>query len=100
MKHLYQNSETIYCAESLEQCTALFAADMDDEIDDPFEQIPDDKPLEIGSDEPTGEPGETERTHKLKPGVHGTAPTFWYVTKTAGQWAEEYEPGHFSGGDY
>jgi|SRR5882672_1117127 len=103
MKHLYQNSETIYCAESLEQCSALFEADMDEspgDINDPFEQIPDDRPLEIGSDEPTGEPGEVERTHKLKPGSYGEPSTFWYVTKTAGQWAEEYEPGHFSGGDY
>ncbi len=104
-RHLYQNSEVIYCAESLDQCWALFESDTgmtrsEDEEHDPFVQIPDDKPLEVGSEDPTGEPGEVERTHQLKPGTHGTAPTFWYVTKTATEWAAGFAPGHFSGGDY
>lgn len=93
MKHLYENSETIYCAESLDQCWELFEKDMDmtraeEEPLDPFEQIPDERELRIGSDEPSGEPGE-ERDEK-----NG----LWFVTKAAAEWAAESDPGHFSGG--
>ncbi len=96
MKHLYQNSEVIYCAESLDECDRLFTEDIGEspqEIGDVFEQIDDGKPLEVGADEPSGDPREIERL-----GKHGGS--FWFVTQLARQWAEESEPGHFSGGDY
>lgn len=93
-RHLYGNSEVIYCAESLDQCWELFEKDMElaraeEEKHDPFEQISDDQELRVASDEPSGEPGETRETNGL-----------WYVTKTAGEWAAEFGPGHFSGGGY
>lgn len=89
-RHLYQNSEVIYSAESIEEADRLFAEDMGEtpqEMNDPFELIPDEQPLEVGSDEPNGAPGEVERKG------------YWFETKTAGAWAEEFGPGHFSGGD-
>jgi len=90
MRHLYQNSEVIYCAESLEQADALFTRDMGQtpqDLEDEFEQIPDDKPLDVGSDESNGAPGEVERKG------------YWFETKLAGEWAAGFEPGHFSGGE-
>ncbi len=69
-KHLYQNSEVIYCAESLNQCWELFEADMgmtraEEEPHDPFEKIPDDKALEVGSEDPSGQPGEVKASRLL-----------------------------------
>ena len=96
MRHLYQNSTVIYSAESLDECNKLFTEDMGEspeEMGDLFEQIPDDKPMGIISDEPTDEPGEVERT-----GKHGGR--FWFMTKLAREWAEGFGSGHFSGGDY
>jgi hypothetical protein len=89
-RHLYQNSEVIYSAESIEEADKLFTADMGEtpqELDDEFELIPDGQPLEVGSDESNGALGEVERNG------------YWFETKTAGAWAEEFGPGHFSGGD-
>lgn len=91
IRHLYQNSEVIYCAESIEQAHELFAEDMGEtakELNDPFEQIPDDKVIEVGSEEPSGEPGEVERKG------------YFFNENTAGEWAAGFRHGHFSGGDY
>ena len=98
-RHLYQNSETIYVAHSPEHATELFNKDMEDVIDDPFELIPDDQPLELGSDEPNGAPGEEAREMKNRAGQ--VVGTYYFETKLAKEWVEEWDGvGYFSGGDY
>ncbi len=103
VRHLYQNDNTIYCAESLTEATELFERDMGESVESlgesHFEQIPDDKELEIGADEPYEVPGEIERRMRLKNGSWGG--TYFYLTKKASEWAaDQSESGHFSGGDY
>jgi len=95
-RHLYQNSECIYCAESLDQCWELYEKDTGleraHEENDPFVQLLDDTPLEIACEDPTGDPGEIARP--LKAG----GKTIWYFnTRTAGEWAAGWAPGQFSG---
>lgn len=97
-KHLYQNSEVIYCAQSLDHCWELFEQDLGEdgkreteESHDPFEQIPDDRMQELGSDDSNGAPGEYTKDH---------LPGWWFERKTAGAWAAECNLGHVSGGDY
>lgn len=103
-KHLYKNSEVIYCAESLDRCWELFEEDTGherahDEEGDPFVQIPDEEDLEIGCDEPSGEPGEVARDYHARD-TKEVLGQIYYLTKTAGEWAKEYNgEGHFSGGD-
>lgn len=102
-RHLYQNSETIYVAYSPEHAAELFNADMGEDIvfadNDPFELIPDDEPLELGSDEPNGTPGEISRPAVNKKGE--VVGTYYYETKLAKEWVAEWDGvGHFSGGDY
>jgi hypothetical protein len=101
--HLYRNSESIYCAESLEAAAASFLADMEGDVEDlgeaPFEQIPDDEDLEIGCEDPHEVPGEIERRVRQKDGDWGVP--HYFLTKKAGVWAEGYAfTGCFSGGDY
>jgi len=99
--HLYQNSEVIYSAESLEECNRIFTEDMGEtpaEMGDEFEQIPDDQVLDVGSEDPSGD--EREEARPMKNGK-GVVVTIWYYNKkTAAAWAEEFGSGHFSGGDY
>ncbi len=103
--HLYRNAEVIYCASSLDHCWAMFTRDTgierggdDGEGFDPFELIPDDEELEIGSDDPSGDPSEELRTLKNKDGKEIGA--MFFEKKTAKVWASISGPGHFSGGDY
>jgi len=89
--HLFQNADVIYAARGLEHCWQLFVEDMgfdkEDEADErrtnPFEQIPDDKLLEVGSEDPTGAADEVDRNG------------YWFRTKRAVEWPEQ--AGHFSG---
>ena len=102
-RHLYQNSEVIYVAHSPEHAAELLLADMDGDTSytdhDPFELIPDDQPLELGSDESNGAPGEVAREHKNRDGE--VVATYYYETKLAREWVAEYDNvGHFSGGGY
>lgn len=101
-RHLYRDSETIYCAEDLDQCWKLFEEDTGEERAereewDPFVKIPDDEVLEICSDEQAGDAGEYQKVLKRR---DGSGLTLWCVKKLAGEWAAECAPGHFSGGDY
>jgi|SRR5882724_7454077 len=101
MKHLYRNSEVIYCATSLHECSKLFTDDMGEspeDMNDPFEQIPDDEVLDVGSEEPTGETGEEKREKKNSQGT--VVSVWWFTKKTAGAWADGFRSGHFSGGGY
>ncbi len=103
--HLYRNAEVIYCASSLDHCWSMFTRDTgierggeDGEEFDPFEQIPDDEELEIGSEDPSGDPTEELRTLRNKDGKDIGA--MFFEKKTARVWASISGPGHFSGGDY
>ncbi len=103
MKHLYQNSEVIYCAESLDQCWELFERDTgmtreEEGTSDPFEQIPDDKELDVGAEDPGHDPTEEARPMKNRKGQ--VVATWYFTKKLAWEWAAGFEPGHFSGGDY
>jgi len=100
--HLYQNSEVIYCAPSLDRCWELFTEDTglersEEEASDPFEQIPDDKEMEIGADESSGDPTEEARPMKNKNGE--VVATYYFEKNTAKVWASISREGHFSGGD-
>jgi len=102
-RHLYQNSQTIYCAESLEEATRLFEEDMGEDLESlgegPFVQIPDGKRLEIGSEDPYEVVGEVERRVRLKSGEWNGP--YYFLKKTAAEWAAaHFGSGHFSGGDY
>ena len=102
-RHLYRNSETIYCAENLRECWRLFTEDtgmtrMEEQEHDPFERIPDRELLDLASEEPYDEPGERHEARRQKNGAMG--PYYWRMEKTAGEWAAISSPGHFSGGDY
>lgn len=103
-RHLYQNSECIYCAESLDQCWELWEQDTGDtradaEADDPFEQLFDDGSLELGSEDAEGTPGEVARVVKNRAGQ--IVGTWYFETKLVREWAAEcVTVGHFSGGDF
>lgn len=102
-RHLYQNSEMIYVAHSPAHAAELFNADMGDDIvqgdNDPFELIPDDQPLELGSDESNGAPGEVAR--ELKNREDQVIGTYYFETKLAREWVAGWDGvGYFSGGDY
>ena len=102
--HLYQNSQVIYCATSLEECWEVFLQDMEFGAEEaasakqhgPFELIPDDDSMEMGSEDEYGEPGEIQRRVRHRDGKWGGF--YFFLTKTAGEWAAGCgESRHFSG---
>ncbi|HZI76609.1 MAG TPA: hypothetical protein VFD73_21810 [Gemmatimonadales bacterium] len=102
-RHLYQNSEVIYVAHSPEHAAELLLQDMDGDTSytdsDPFVLIPDEEPLELGSDESNGAAGEVARDAKNRDGQ--AVGTYYYETKLAREWVAEWNGvGHLSGGDY
>jgi len=104
-RHLYQNSDCIYCAESIDQCWDLWEQDTGDtradaEADDPFEQLADDAPLELGGEDAEGTPGEVAREIKNRR-TGEVVGVMYFETKLVREWAAEcVTVGHFSGGDY